>query len=579
MTGGELPVTEGLDLVGTIEVCIIAAAALAVVFHKLRQPALLAYIVAGLLLSAFWRPWVGGSIHALEQVSHFGLVLLLFVIGLELDLRGVFRLGPRAAAAVLLQTPIAVGAILGVQWVLDALGLQLPGLATSSSGWFYFAVAVGLSSTAVVVKLLADRFDLASEAGRLTVLTLIAQDIWAVAALSYVSGAGEGGGALSILGKLGGAALAAAAIILAARYVLSRVLDFLSRSPDLLAVTALAWCFVGTTALSAVGLSAEMGALIAGLSLGALPSATEILAKMVSLRDFFMGLFFVALGMSVPPPTLEVLGAAAALAGITVLARLLLFAPTLRFARLGPVVSLVAPINLAQLSEFSLLLVSVGMARGALSVTEGSVISYAMMFSVVLASYAIKYNYAIALAIGRLFGWGSRPSVFVPVAAGEGPRESLPGSHPPAEVVLLGYHLNADALALRMARDNPGLLARTLVVDYNVKNHAKIRSRGARASYGDISNPETLRHHGVLGARVIVSTVGDAFLRGIGNRQLVRQLKAMNPTAFVVATAESGAHAEELRAAGADACVSPADDAAAAYLEQIARGLERRDAD
>jgi Kef-type K+ transport system membrane component KefB len=557
----------GLDLVAALQLCIAVAAVLALVFHRLKQPALLAYIITGLVLGLLWRPLVGASMPGLEKISHLGLTLLLFIIGLELDLKGIFRLGPRAAAAVLLQAPLAIAAVLGLQWLAAALGLVVPGLGQASGSWFYFAVAAALSSTAVVVKLLADRFDLDSAAGRLTVLTLIAQDIWAVLALSYVSSGGGGG--LMMLLKLGGAAVVTVLIVVVARTVVSRVLTSVARSPDLLAMAALAWCFVGTSALSAVGLSAEMGALVAGLSLSVLPMATEILAKMVSLRDFFMAIFFVTLGMSLPAPTLGVIGSAAALAGLVVLVRVALFTPTLLLAGQGPIVSFAAPINLAQLSEFSLLLVAVGMSKGALGREEGSIISYAMMLSVLVASYAIKFNYPIAQALAHVFHVGQAALTRAPDST---PEAAGPG-HGGAPIVLLGYYRNADALVRRIAAESPELLPKVLVIDFNLKQHAAIQARGVRVAYGDISNPETLRHHGVAEAAVVLSTLGDTFLRGIRNLQLVQQVRSMNPRAFIVATAETPEQVDELKAAGANVCVNPPDDAAPRYLEQVEHGL------
>jgi Kef-type K+ transport system membrane component KefB len=564
-------------LVPAIGLAIVAAAVLAVVFHRLKQPALLAYIAAGLALGLF-SDELAGAVPAMSQVAHLGLVFLLFIIGIEMDIAGILRLGPRAAVAILLQAPVSIAAVLAIQALAHAVGLRVPGLGEAPASWLTFAVAASLGSTAVVVKLLADKFDLSTQAGRVTVLTLIGQDVWAVLALSWVSAQGDGtAGHGGVLALLGGAALLAAACILLSHWVLPRVLARLSAVPDVLAVVALGWCFLWAEAFRRIGLSAEMGALFAGLTIGRLPQRVEIQAKVSSLRDFFMALFFVALGMSLPVPGARELAGAAMLVAIVVVTRLVLFSPALLTAGLGPIVSFAVPVNIAQISEFSLLLVPIGIAQGALSAADGSVISYALMLSVVLSTYAIPANYRIAAALGRLAG-RSGAAAGAPQAAGEtgpghaGPGDAAHGGSAP-EIVFLGYFQNAEALARSLASSAPGLLPRILVIDYNLRNHERVRRLGMRVAYGDVANPDTLRHHGVAGAQVVVSTIADEFLRGITNAALLEQTRAINPGARFVATASSEAAARDLLARGAFACITPPAEAAEAYAQAIARAL------
>jgi Kef-type K+ transport system membrane component KefB len=566
--GGE---SGELGLVAAIGLAIVVASVLMVVFNALRLPALLAYIVAGLLLATVAGPMLGESIHLMEHISHLGLVFLLFIIGLEMDLGGIVRLGFRTAIAVLLQTPIAIAAVLGVQFGFASLGLRVPGLGGEPSSFFFFAVACALGSTAVVVKLLGDKFDLDSKAGRITVLTLIAQDIWAVLALSYVASTAGDGASGNLLLMLGGGAASAVAMVLFSRYLLSRVMASLAKAPDLLALVSLGWCFLCAQTLSLCGLSAEMGALIAGLTVGALPHHVEILAKVSSLRDFFMALFFVALGMTLPVPSLAVMGEALALVGIAVLVRMLLFTPTLLFSRLGPIVSLTPPINLAQISEFSLLLVPLGIASGALSSEQGAVISYGLMLSVVVSSFAIAHNYRLARILGRLLP----ASAAQDTAMIETPADSAAESDHAraAEIVMFGFFVNAEAFARELQRTNPELVARTLVIDYNLQHHRRIRALGFRVAYGDIANPETLRHHGIARAKVVLSTVSDAFLRGTSNRNLFEQVRSLNPRARFIATADDEESHAALQALGTFRTITPPTQVAPVYVQALLEGL------
>jgi Kef-type K+ transport system membrane component KefB len=563
-----------LELVPAIEISVLAGAVLAILFFRFKQPLLLAYIVAGLLLSFFTKPILGDSLAGMKEISHLGLVFLLFIIGLELDLKGIFKLGPKAAACVLLQAPVAIAFTYALQWLAGTMGFSVMGLALSPKGWFYFAVAVSLSSTAVVVKLLADKFELGSQAGKVTVLTLIAQDIWAVLALSVLSSqsATNKGGWFSIVIMLGGASLLALFMYYTAKFAVARAMAFMATSPDLMALTALGWCFFGTTVMSRVGLSAEMGALVAGLAIGSLPGAPEILGKVVSLRDFFMAIFFISLGMSLPPPTIGVLGAALVLVFIVILSRFLLFTPSLLMAGLGSIVSVAAPLNLAQLSEFSLLLVPIGISSGALTVREGSVISYAMMLSVLFATYGIKYNYQFAQIAERLLRrWkttATRGPEHMPELSSAAPH----GAHS-AEIVMLGYHSNAEALIRRIKTDRPQWLEKILVIDYNLKNHEKIKMHGVAVAYGDISNPETLRHYGIDKAAVVISTISDTFLRGINNKTLIVTIKSLNPKVLFIATTLEVEKIDEFVCAGAFACVCPPADAAPIFIRHIEEAL------
>lgn len=557
---------EGLGLVPAVGLAIVAAAFLAVVFNRFKQPALLAYIVCGLLLNLFAGGLFAGSLHTIESISHLGLVFLLFIIGLEMDISGILRLGPKAATAILLQAPIAIGAILGLQWAAAQAGIALPGLGSTPGSWLFYGVAVALGSTAVVIKLLGENFDLTSQAGKVTVLTLIGEDIWAVLALTYVSSQGGGADSPSVLVMLGGAAVLVTAFVLFARFVLARVLAFLARSPDMIVLVSLGWCFLCAEGMALVGLSAEMGALVAGLTIGRLPQATEILARVISLRDFFMALFFVALGMLLPIPTAAVLGYAAVLVVIIILARLLLYAPTLMAAGQGPIVSLATSINLAQVSEFSLLIVPIGVANGALTGDDAAVISYGLMLSVVLSSYAIKQNYKISMALAKLLRRGEAEEAPAPVAAGG-------DGHHGADVIFLGYYLNAEAVVHRLKQDAPNVLEKILVIDYNLQNHPKIQAQGVRVAYGDISNPETLHHHGIAGAKVIVSTIEDAFLQGTSNTKLLQELRHLNPDARIISTAASAERSRVAENMGAFRSVAPPEEAAPAFAAAIREAL------
>ncbi len=562
--------SSGHDVIRAIQVSIVAASILAVVLHRIKQPSLVAYIVAGLLLGVLIRPLLGDSLQGMEHISSLGLILLLFVIGLELDLKKVLGLGKAPAAAVLLQGPVTIGFVWLLQVVLQSLDIHLPGLASRPQGQIIFAAAVALSSTAVVVRLLGDKFDLTSQAGRITVLTLIAQDIWAVTVLSYISSQGgdKNGGSLTIVYSIIGGIVATLLMSWFARKLLSRIMKFVSTAPDLMAMSALAWCFLGSAIFGATGLSAEMGALIAGLTIAGLPQAGEVLSKVSNLRDFFMALFFVTLGMSLPPPSFSAIMGACLLTGVVYLTRFLLFAPTLLAARMGHIVSLTAAINLSQLSEFSLLLLPVGIAYGAITQEEASVISYALMLSLVLTPFAIRFNYALAR---KLAHWAHMKND----EYGQDRHSQADDGHCSAEIYLLGYYLNAEALIRCIKQKRPDLLSRIMVIDYNLHNHDRIRSYGLKVKYGDIGNVETLRHAGIESAQVVVITIANTFLRGTSNERLIDTVRSVAPRAKIISTSVQTEDMTEQTSRGAFVSICDPAQAAQAYLDAIDRAFTK----
>jgi Kef-type K+ transport system membrane component KefB len=558
----------GWNLVTIIGVSIIAASVLTVVCNRLGLPALLAYVFAGLAIGSLAGSVVQQSLHSLHEVAHIGLVFLLFIIGMEMNPTAIRILGWRTGLVILLQAPISIAFLFAVQWGLNQIGLSLPGLGQNPESWIYYAVAASLGSTAVVVKLLSDKFDLGSQAGKITVITLIAEDIWAVVALSYVSTQGvsvtESGNGAWLL--IGGGVLLTATFILAARFVLSKIMERLERSPELLTLVSLGWCFLSVQAFTRIGLSGELGALVAGLTVGRLPQHVEIFSKVVSLKDFFMALFFVVLGMSLPPPTLGVIAESCILISIVIVTRVLLYTPTLLPLQ-GPIVSFAVPINLSQLSVFGTLLLPIGLANGALTIHDQTVILYALLGSVIISAFSIPNNYRLAIAAASKFKKWSKLN-----------RSDIPDTEHEqdysADIIMLGYFVNGPAITRYIEKNCPGLLEKILVIDFNTGKIKQMNDTKLRVVYGDISQPDTLRHFGVNKAKVIISTINNAFLKGIRNEDLLEQIQKINPNAKFIVTTLGVAQSEEFMRNGAFACVSTPDESAPAYVTAIQDALD-----
>src|SRR3954464_7703582 len=316
-----------IDILEQIGIAIVVATLFAIVAKHLRQPVILGYMAAGVLIGPTEGfGWI--STQDIAPISELGLILLLFMIGLEIDLKKLRKAGTPVLAAGVGQFVICV--LLGLLFA-PLIGLRGP------AGTFqpiYYAVAVALSSTMIVVKLLYDKFELDTLPGRITLGVLIFQDIWAIVVLGIQPNLlnpqfGK------LLGSLGRGVLRGAVPLVISKTLLPRLFRSVAKLPELVLIGSLAWCFIVCAAANAAGLSREMGALIAGIAISTFPYNLDVVAKVVSIRDFFVTLFFVALGMQIPMPTPEVIKLALLASVFLVLSRFVVVFPLLRALKLG----------------------------------------------------------------------------------------------------------------------------------------------------------------------------------------------------------------------------------------------------
>src|SRR6266702_110990 len=200
-----------------------------------------------------------------------------------------------------------------------------------------------------------------------------------------------------------------AAALLVSRYVLPRLFHQIARRPELILLGALAWCFLVAETAEQLSLSREMGALIAGVSLSTFPYALDVTAKVTTLRDFFITLFFVALGMTIPVPGLSVIGLALIIAAFTVVSRVVTTFAPLYLMKQGLRASLLPAINLAQISEFSLVVIQTGVAADHIGSETANAASFAFVVLAVLSTFVMMRSDQITrLAIGPLKRIGIR---------------------------------------------------------------------------------------------------------------------------------------------------------------------------
>lgn len=530
-----------VQILSDIATAIIAATAAALLARLLKQPLILGYLLAGVAVG----PEMGlGLVHdhqTIELISEIGLILLLFIIGLEMDVAKLMSSGRSLILAGVLQFPI--GLLLGLPFFL-MLGLPL------GEGRFdalYAAVAVSLSSTMIVVKLLYDKFELATLPGRLTLGVLVFQDVWAILVLALQPSLLHPSPLLVGMSLLKGLCLVFVTLG-ASRLLLPRLFAFIAKVPELMLVTALAWCFLVSGVASGLGLSREMGALVAGVGLSALPYNLDVIAKVINIRDFFVTLFFVALGMQIPVPTPRLLGAAAAAGLFIAASRFLSVFPILHATGQGLRTSVLPSINLSQMSEFSLVIAALGLSLGHIDAGTVAILTFTFALTSVASTYAIGANHEVERYVsGRLRAIGLKDP--------GGAAEAADTKHE-AAIVFLGFYRDASSILHqfemeeRDAHPDP-LLDEILVIDFNPQVIQELKRRGIACLYGDVASQETLHHASIHEARVVICTLPDSILKGTSNSKLLRQLLRSCPEAQVIVSSETIEGARVLYGEGA----------------------------
>jgi len=566
-------------LVQDIGISVLLAGALAILFNRFKIPSIAAFLVAGILAGPVGARLVTDP-NNVNTIAQLGLVLLLFLIGLELDFRKILTHGKTILITGLLQFPLTVvfGIFAAKLLVLAGLGSAvLEGGKESSYVPLYVGLILASSSTLIVAKLLQESFQLDTTSGRVSLTVLIFQDIWAVIVLALQPTLHQLQVNTILVSFLGIAVLAVAAVLFT-KYVLPLCFAWIAKAPELILGAAVAWCFgvvflggsLGSMVEAMTGLHLPlavgpgMGALIAGATLANLPYSTLILSKVGTVKDFFVTLFFVGLGMGIPVPdgpTVVLL--ALAFAVLAIAARYLVFLPLMYFSGLDRRNAFVASTRLAQISEFSLVIAYLGMGLGHISASLNSVIIFAFVITALITPILFKQADALHERLAPLL---TRLGLKEPVVDDEAAEKTY-------RLALLGFHRLAASLLNELRKTEPKVLKEMLIVDFNVHIHGAIAKYGPTVRYGDLASPESFEHVGIDKAEVVAITVQDDLLKGTSNFKLVEAVRRLNPKATIIANAIDPEEATRLYEVGADFVYMPYVGSAQGLLPAVSSAL------
>ena len=555
-------IPTNLGLLSSIGIATAAAALIAAVTWRFKQPLIIAYLLTGVIIGPnIGLGWVSDR-ESISTVAEIGLILLLFVIGLEIDIRKMLAGGTAVLVTGALQVPICIALGLGFFYLFGMRNTQ------HNYALLYLAACMSLSSTLVVVKILNDKYELDTLPGRITLGVLVIQDLWAVLMLAVQPNI-LNPNLVPLLGSLWRGAVLVAGGFALSKYVLPHLFRMVQKAPELVLVSALGWCFFLAGAASLIGLSREMGALIAGVSLSTFPYNVDVVAKATSIRDFFVTLFFVALGMQITIPSLQVLEVALAASVFVIVSRVVVV-PILYVLRLGLRTSIVPAINLAQVSEFSIVIASLGVTLLQIHQDVLTIVIITFAVTSVVSTYMINFSHPIQKVLTRAFKLvGLRDLDFSSAADAESQ------VHQP--VIFLGFFRDTSSILYEFEHEGDAVEARAfieklLVIDFNPTVLRELRRKDIKCVYGDIAHVDTLRHAGVAQAELVVSSITDDVLRGTSNLRLMRSVHNISPNAKVVLTTEHIPQALKFYEEGADFVFIPRLYSAAACARILRKG-------
>jgi Kef-type K+ transport system membrane component KefB len=519
-----------------VELSIILAftTGIAILTRALHQPLAVGYILSGIVVG----PYVLNILHSTEAIDVFskiGIAVLLFIVGLSLNPDTIKETGRAAVITGLGQ--ILFTSVIGYALII-ALGFDhLTAL--------YGSIALTFSSTIIILKLLSDKGDLGKLYGKISIGFLLVQDLVAtlllvivpIIGLQALGGEGVGATLADLLLKGVGATVVLYAI---SKFALPHLSYFLARSQELLFLFSIAWGLGLASLFAYLGFSIEIGALIAGVTLSVSSYAFEISSRMRPLRDFFIVLFFVLLGSHVQLSDVTTFAWPAIVLSLFVLIGnpLIVFA-LMNFMGYRSRTGFLAGLTVAQISEFSLILMALGLSLGHVNTQAVSLITFVGLITIAGSTYLIMYGdrlYVLLKPVLRLLEFRR-------------PHRREHALHTSHEMIIFGY----GQIGSEFVKTAEELGTKYLVVDYNPEIIARMREEKMPIEFGDAEDVEFLDEIQLKKARLVVSTIPDPNV----NHLLVKHYRSHNNEGIIVVLSHNRAEAKSLYLAGASYVIMP----------------------
>jgi Kef-type K+ transport system membrane component KefB len=548
-----------------IAVLVLLAAVVGVVGLVARQPLIVAFIFVGVLAGPD-ALGIASSETFIETLSQISIAVLLFLVGLKLDLNLVRSLGKVAVATGLGQVGFTaffgflICLVLGMDW-LTAL---------------YIAVALTFSSTIIIVKLLSDKREITALHGKIALGFLIVQDIVVVLAMVTLSALGVGaageGSFLDVALVLAGGLGMLAFTVAFATWVANPLLTGVARSPELMVIFAVGWA-AGLAALGDwVGFGKELGGLLAGVSLASTPFRDAIGSRLSSLRDFLLLFFFIALGQGLDLSVLgDQIGPAIVLSLFVLIGNPLIVMAIMGYMGYRKRTGFLAGLTVAQISEFSLIFMAMGVTIGHVAEDSMGLVTLVGLVTIALSVYMITYSHKLYDWLEPLLGPFERHDAF----REEGPEETAPARD--YDFILFGLGRYGFEIGEKLIARG----YRVLGVDFDPEALRLWRDKGYDGCFGDATDPEFPAHLPLAQAHAVISAVprtAGPLTDADAQMALLHGLRSVHFGGEVVLSVDSSRFSEALQDRGATLLLEPFHDAAEYAVERIEAALKSRDA-
>jgi Kef-type K+ transport system membrane component KefB/voltage-gated potassium channel Kch len=502
--------------------------------QKFKQPIIIGYIITGILAAIileFGFIKIDESKEIIEVFSHFGIAFLLFIVGLHLNPKKIKEVGTSSLLVGLAQIALTFAFSFLVSFKL--LGFDI---ITS----FYIGIALSFSSTIIIMKLLSDRKQIDSLYGKISIGILIVQDFVAVFVLMFIS---------SFSGNINFSSFAVSGLIygtlliivlfLMGFSILPKLIKSTSHSQELLFLFSITWCFVISALFSIIGFSIEIGALIAGIVLSISPYSTEISSKIRPLRDFFLIIFFVILGLNIQIMNIgSIIINALILSSIALIFKPLILIISMAISGYTKRNNFLVGTTLGQISEVSFHILAVGVIMNHIAPEILSTITLTGVITIFLSTYMIIYSNNLYKKLSKILSIFERKNI-------KRERRIRKKYH----AILFGYNRIGFSILNSLKRIKKSYL----VVDFNPDIIADLKKFRIPCIYGDSFDPELLEELPLDQINLAISTIPDFDT----NLLLIDSIKKVNPGAIIIVRAHRIKDALDLYEKGADYVLTP----------------------
>src|SRR3989338_6884012 len=521
----------GSSLLFKISLILLLATILSIIAKLLKQPSILAYIITGILLGPLFLN-IATPTETIHLFAEIGIAFLLFLIGLKLNFSTLKRTGKSSIIIGILQIIVTTF----FSYLLSkALGF-------SNVESLYISLAITFSSTVIIVKLLSDKNDIDTLYGKILVGLLLVQDFVAIISLIFITSIGNGNFSINsaLLIIIKGVALIAF-VWLSSKYLLRKIFNIISSSQEILFISSIAWCFFLSSLAYMLGLSVEIGAFLAGVSLTVLPFNYVILNKIKPLRDFFIVIFFVNLGISMVVDSISsIIIPALILSAFVIIGKLIILLIIVALLGYKKRTSFLVSLAIIQISEFSLILINLGLKVGHLTQEIATLITLVGLITITISTYMIVYNDKLYIFLSRYLTIFERKKL---------KEERYKVERNKYELILFGGHRTGYNIikSLKLSK------RKFLTVDFNPDVISNLKKQGIEAIYGDVSDQDFIEELLKIKPKIVISTIHNLE----DNLEIIKTFRKFNKNGLIFVTTRDLMELKTLYEKGADFVILP----------------------